>query len=59
MLFHVFRRRLFDLAVVLDLHYEDPVMLLDEEVRAELAALGMLAFLPGIFDGVETDRRVL
>jgi len=33
--------------------------LLDEEVGAELAALWMFAFLPGILDDIEANWRIL
>ena len=58
-LLHVLRRRIADLFVPLNLDDENAVALLDEEVRAEFPALWVFAFLPGIFDGVEADRRIL
>src|SRR5215475_2079886 len=58
-LLHVLRRRIADLFVPLNLDDENAVSLLDEEVRAEFPALGGAAFLPGIFDRVEADWRIL
>jgi hypothetical protein len=52
-LFHVFRRRITDLLVSLNLDDKNAVALLDEEVGAEFPALWVFAFLPGILDGVE------
>src|SRR5262245_47254987 len=58
-LFHVLRRRVTYLFVPLNLDNENVVALLDEEVWAEFAALGVFAFLPGILDRVEADWRIL
>ena len=58
-LLHVFRRRIADLFVPLNLDDANAVTLLDEEVWAEFPALWVFAFLPGILDGVEADRRIL
>ena len=58
-LLHVFRRRIADLFVSLHLDNENALALLDEEVGAEFSALWVFAFLPGVFDGVEADRRIL
>ena len=49
-LLHVFRRRIADLFVSLNLDDENAVALLDEEVGAEFPALWVFAFLPGILD---------
>src|SRR5262249_8779453 len=58
-LFYVLRRRFAYLFVPLNLDDENSVALLDEEVGAEFPALGGAIFLPGIFDRVEADWRIL
>src|SRR2546426_641934 len=55
----VFRRRITDLLVSLNLDNENAVALLDEEIGAEFPALWVFAFLPGILDRVEADWRIL
>ena len=56
---HIVRCGVFDLVVVLDLDDENPVALFEKIVGTEFPAFWMLAFLPSVFDWVETYRRVL
>jgi len=46
--------RVVDLGVVFDFYYVNSVPLLDEEIGAEIAALWMLAFFPGVFNCVKS-----
>src|SRR5207249_3690756 len=53
------RRRVGDFLVAFDFDYMNGIALFDEKVRAELATLGVLALLPGVFDAVEANICVL
>src|SRR5947208_3437716 len=53
------RRRVGDFLVAFDFDNLNGVGLFDEKVGAELATLGVLAFLPGVLDGVEANICVL
>jgi hypothetical protein len=46
-------------AVVFDFRNIDGLAFLDEKVRAKIAALGMLAFFPRVFNRIEPLGRVL
>ncbi|SRR5688572_18385620 len=52
----VFFRWLTQFLVAFDFNYEDKIPHFDEEVRVELAALGVLAFLPRIINLVKAVR---